>query len=89
MLGLALLAVAGTVQALGAPWLDMSRRAQGVLLDIVTGAVLLGLLPLLRKMAEGVVQRVLYPRWRATGEALQAAVDAAAQAPSAQPRPSQ
>ena len=79
LLGLALLVTAGAVQALGGPWLDLSRRAQVVLLDSVTGVVLLALFPTLRRLAEAVVQRVLYPRWRATDEALQAAVDAAAQ----------
>ena len=79
LLSLALLLVAGTVQVLGAPWLDLSRRTHGVLLDIVTGAVLLALFPALRRLAESIVQRVLYPRWRATEEALQATVDAAAQ----------
>ena len=79
VLGLASLAVALAAQAALSPWLDMSRRGQAVFGALITGGLLLALFLPLRAMSERLVQRLLYPRWRATEAALQRAVDAAAQ----------
>ena len=70
--GLALETVAGA-------WLDLTHRVVSLAVASVTAVVLAALLPWLRRAAEAIVQRLLYPRWRATGAALQAALDGAAQ----------
>jgi signal transduction histidine kinase/DNA-binding response OmpR family regulator len=78
LLGLALLAVGVATQALLAPWLGPARRTDAVLNGLVTGALMLALFAPLRSLSERVVQRLLYPRWRATDAALRAAVESAA-----------
>ncbi|MEO8524839.1 MAG: response regulator [Caldimonas sp.] len=79
VLGLALLAVALVAQAALSPWLETGRRSPAVIGGLITGGLLLALFVPLRAAAERVVQRLLYPRWRATEAALQRAVDVAPQ----------
>jgi signal transduction histidine kinase/ActR/RegA family two-component response regulator len=77
LLAVALVAVTIAVQAFAVPWMNLGDRAHGVLLDIVTGALLLALFRPLRQLCERVVQTLLYPRWRATEQALQDAFEGA------------
>ncbi|MEO8922757.1 MAG: ATP-binding protein [Caldimonas sp.] len=72
-------AAALAAQAAMAPWLDATRTSQAVASGLVIGAVLLALFAPLRIVSERVVQRLLYPRWRATEEALRQSIEAAAQ----------
>jgi len=78
LLGVGLLAVASAVQALLAPWLDLGRRSNSLLLDLAIAGVLLALYGPLRALAERAVQRLLYPRWRATEAGLRRAIERAA-----------
>jgi len=77
LVALGLVALAVALQAAALPWLDTGRRAHSLLLDLVTGLLLLAAYPSVRRAAESVVQRVLYPHWRATDAALQSAIDGA------------
>ncbi len=67
------------LQFVAGPWLDFTHRSIALGFACMTAAALIVLYPSFRAFAERVVQRVLYPRWRATEETLQAALDAAAE----------
>jgi signal transduction histidine kinase/DNA-binding response OmpR family regulator len=79
----ALVALAGIVMAVvlqlaGGVLLDANSLVGHVVLGVLTGLLLLASFPFVRAAAERLVQTVLYPRWRATDEALARAIADAA-----------
>ncbi|MEP7301596.1 MAG: ATP-binding protein [Caldimonas sp.] len=85
VLGFALLAVAMSVHAALAPWLDAPGRGDLLTSGLLTGAIMIVCFGPLRALAERAVQRLLYPRWRATDAALRQAVAAAAEVHGEEP----
>jgi|GEM_PF-3371435 len=77
-LAIMLLVVALAAQALLTSALDPARGTHALIIGLATGTVMLALFAPLKRVAERSVQRLLYPRWHATEETLQLALDAAA-----------
>ena len=71
-------AVAIALQMAGDAWLDLGRRSIRVAFDLGIVVVLVALFPIVRSIAERVVQAVFFPHWRTQEAALDRAIDDAA-----------
>jgi signal transduction histidine kinase/DNA-binding response OmpR family regulator len=77
-LAMMLLCVAGVVHALLSVAFGEARFDFGTLIGVLAGAAMLASYAPLKRVAEFLVQKLLYPHWRNTEDALRSAVTAAA-----------